>query len=418
MIDIYGNDFGIKIDSKTDTLEGHLGNWSDAGWFWEFDKGHIYLALYRLATSRVWDEFMGRFSREAQDNPDEFQYLLDYLKNPDGQEMKNLVYGLTGDNQEYNRSGYGYLDIMEEDAMSQIDEYYSDFSVYASELDMPKDIFQLLLNMGIIEVSYIDYAEDQKAYLDKNYKYFTPLEDVIDILYDSIKQLDSTLMTTSDISEDISEADLEWRGGYFANYSSPVFDFSDSEFRDIDWGSLNNNAVFSEVIGLLMENNIDDPTVLKPFIQYIKNGTIAFSDVDFQKWLSTQDYSEEVKEKWLQTFVRYMYEGPSLFEHQKRMHQKLMESKQTPYLIVKRNEDKIELKKGGSGKFTYDDFIDALYYDDALEEFTPNTEDSTLTHMIDDITYSSDRNFEIIMNMLNNGDRVILTREEEEDEDI
>lgn len=104
--EISNKNFGIKLEDDG-TLSYHLGNWTDAGWYWDGDSADhsVLLFLYRIAHSSIQKDFEAGLAK----NP-EIRAALDALvvaesKNAEALEM--LAYGMTGDNRFWHFGGFG-----------------------------------------------------------------------------------------------------------------------------------------------------------------------------------------------------------------------------------------------------------------------------------------------------------------------
>ena len=98
--------FGITLNDDG-SLKYNLGNWSDAGWYWDGDSSDhtVLMFLYRLGHSSVLKDF----EAEMQNNP-EIKQALEALvareaKDPEALEL--YAYAATGDNQMWHFGGFG-----------------------------------------------------------------------------------------------------------------------------------------------------------------------------------------------------------------------------------------------------------------------------------------------------------------------
>jgi len=93
--EIFHQYYGLRY-FEDGTYDGHLGNWTDAGWHWDLNSGdHTFLLyLWRLAHSQVADEFYN----DALKHKDDINKILQEEALHE-ESLKELAYGLAGDNE-------------------------------------------------------------------------------------------------------------------------------------------------------------------------------------------------------------------------------------------------------------------------------------------------------------------------------
>jgi len=107
--------------------EYELGNLSDAEWYWhEKDAETFGLYLYRIAKSEILDEFLSNPTIQKYSDMilNDFKHYL--ITNP--KTIKWIIYGITGDNNEWTHNGKIAYEIMIQPIYSeeQWENYYYD----------------------------------------------------------------------------------------------------------------------------------------------------------------------------------------------------------------------------------------------------------------------------------------------------
>jgi ankyrin repeat protein len=183
---------GKYHDIDTESKDFSLGNLSDAGWYWnsKFDEGTFLLFLFRVINSRISDAEKS----EIFNDPEIAQMYQEAKSDPE--QLKELVYGITGDNATWH-FGYGLAEYFEDYDLSGM---YKDIDVALSDmaksLNVPGDIQGFLAEnwdeYGIdLLTSYVEMNCPMVSEDDVNQGYRSIDSDDIDVLcYKAIESLD------------------------------------------------------------------------------------------------------------------------------------------------------------------------------------------------------------------------------------
>jgi hypothetical protein len=173
-ISINSNYWSLERDEK-DKMKLTLGNFSDAGWFWDGDKSQLAGFMIRLHDSKAREDFLAKMEQNKIKLSDFKEDILKSAEKGDG------IYMLTGDNRKWH---FG--------------EDNEELSEAEAEVALDKDIPQEKLSDNM---EYSDYKGDDYDAFKKSPYY----KEVKDNLIEAIKKSESW----GDLFTHISEIKLE-----------------------------------------------------------------------------------------------------------------------------------------------------------------------------------------------------------------
>jgi hypothetical protein len=204
-IDISRHNWSMKINPDG-TMKLSLGNFSDAGWYWNGDESDLAIFLYRMMNSAVKDQFIEDIEEEGITFQMLVPQLIESMESPDG----NGIYSLTGDNVRWH-----FGETFDQDIDVELDYVQEEYGLTDAEVNDLQETF------WINETGdYVDYDLFEKSEL-----------------YDDIKSRFLHEIKTSDDFNDFADNMKEFKEDVLfemADYDSNIF-YSDFNKIFHDW---------------------------------------------------------------------------------------------------------------------------------------------------------------------------------------